>query len=133
MPPQNSKHYQVPFGSDANFVNHPGAADIKVHPKSHNFLLEMRLFCNFSFVYSSSTTNDFRYTHRSTDYRPITPSTAGRGCHVSLCWGLPLVRFRSSNTCGVLDGLTATADQNVRSYDVSCLHTGNEIFFPLSI
>ena len=40
-----------------------------------------------STVYSSSTTNDFRYTHRSTDYRPITRSTAGRGCHVSLCWG----------------------------------------------
>ena len=39
----------------------------------------------FSTVYSS-TTNDFRYTHRSTDYRPITRSTAGRGCHVSLCW-----------------------------------------------
>ena len=28
MPPQNSKHYQVPFGNDANFVNHPGVADI---------------------------------------------------------------------------------------------------------
>ena len=40
----------------------------------------------FSTVYSS-TTNDFRYTHRSTDYRRITRSTAGRGCHVSLCWG----------------------------------------------
>ena len=40
----------------------------------------------FSTVYSS-TTNDFRYTHRSTDYWPITRSTAGRGGHVSLCWG----------------------------------------------
>ena len=40
----------------------------------------------FSTIYSS-TTNDFRYTHRSTDYRRITRSTAGRGCHVSLCWG----------------------------------------------
>ena len=40
----------------------------------------------FSTVYRS-TTNDFRYTHRSTDYRPITRWTAGRGCHVSLCWG----------------------------------------------
>ena len=40
----------------------------------------------FSTVYGS-TTNDFRYTHRSTDYRPITRSTDGRGCHVSLCWG----------------------------------------------
>ena len=28
MPPQNSKHYQVPFGNDANFVNHPGVAAI---------------------------------------------------------------------------------------------------------
>ena len=40
-----------------------------------------------STVYSCSTTNDFRYTHRSTDYRRITRSTDGRGCHVSLCWG----------------------------------------------
>ena len=40
---------------------------------------------SFSTVYSS-TTNDFRYTHRSTDYRPITRLTAGRGCHVSLFW-----------------------------------------------
>ena len=41
----------------------------------------------FPTVYSS-TTNDFRYTHRSTDYRPITTrSTPGRGCHVPLCWG----------------------------------------------
>ena len=50
MPPQNSKHYQVPFGNDANFVNHPGAADIKIHPKYPKFLLDMRYFCNFSFV-----------------------------------------------------------------------------------
>ena len=27
------------------------------------------------------------HPHRSPDYRPITRSTAGRGCHVSLCWG----------------------------------------------
>ena len=38
----------------------------------------------FSTIYSS-TTNDFRYTHRSTDHRTITRPTAGRGCHVSLC------------------------------------------------
>ena len=50
----------------------------------------------FSTVYSS-TTNDFRYTHRSTGYRPITRSTAGRGCLFVtwLCVGgrcaLPLV------------------------------------------
>ena len=46
MPPQNSKHYQVPFGNDANFVNHPGVADIKIQPKSPKFLLDMRYFCN---------------------------------------------------------------------------------------
>ena len=34
-----------------------------------------------------SATNDFRYTQRSTDYRPMTHLTAGRGGHVSLCWG----------------------------------------------
>ena len=39
----------------------------------------------FSTVYSSIT-NDFPYTLRSTDCRPITRWTAGRGCHVSLCW-----------------------------------------------
>ena len=50
MPPQNSKHYQVPFENDANFVNHPGAADINVHPKSPKYLLDMRYLCNFSFV-----------------------------------------------------------------------------------
>ena len=54
-----------------------------------------------STVYSSSTTNDFRYTHRSTDYRPITRSTASRGCHVSLCWGpLPCLLFAlESDAC----------------------------------
>ena len=39
-----------------------------------------------------------------------------------LCVGgpcaLPLVRSCLSKTCGVLDGLTAAAHQNVRSYDV---------------
>ena len=34
MPPQNSKHYHVPFGNDANFVNHPGVAAIKIQKKS---------------------------------------------------------------------------------------------------
>ena len=34
---------------------------------------------------------------------------------------LPLVRFCLCKTCGVLDGLTAAAHQNVRSYDVSFL------------
>ena len=46
----NSKHYQVPFGNDANFVNHPGVAVIKIQPKSPKFLLDMRYFCNFSLV-----------------------------------------------------------------------------------
>ena len=50
MPPQISKHYQVPFGNDTNFVNHPGAADTKIQPKSPKILLDMRYFCNFSLV-----------------------------------------------------------------------------------
>ena len=32
------------------FVNHPGAADIKIQPKYPEFLLDMRYFCNFSLV-----------------------------------------------------------------------------------
>ena len=32
------------------FVNHPGAADNKIQPKSPEFLLDMRYFCNFSLV-----------------------------------------------------------------------------------
>ena len=50
MPPQNSKHYQLLFGNDANFVNHPGAADVKIQTKSPEFLLDMRYICNFSLV-----------------------------------------------------------------------------------
>ena len=50
MPSQNSKHDQVPFGNDANFVNHPGVADIKIQPKIPKFLLDMRYFCNLSLV-----------------------------------------------------------------------------------
>ena len=34
MPQQNSEHYQEPFGNDANFVNHPGAAGIKIQPNT---------------------------------------------------------------------------------------------------
>ena len=29
-PPQNSKHYHVPFGNEANFVNHSSAAAIQI-------------------------------------------------------------------------------------------------------
>ena len=53
MPPQNSKHYnsnKLPFGNDANLVNHPGAAEVEMQPKSPEFLLDMRRFCNFSLV-----------------------------------------------------------------------------------
>ena len=32
------------------FVNHPGAANIKLQPKSPEFLLDMRYFRNFSLV-----------------------------------------------------------------------------------
>ena len=50
MAPQNSKHWQLPFGNYSNFVNHPGAADIEIHPKSPEFHLDMRYFCNLSLV-----------------------------------------------------------------------------------
>ena len=53
MPPKNSKHYnsnQQPFGNDANFANHPGAADMKIQPKSPKLLLDMRYFRNFLLV-----------------------------------------------------------------------------------
>ena len=65
MPPQYSKHYQVPFGNDANCVNHPGAEDIKIHPKSPNFLIEMRFFCNFSFVSLGIRTRSRRCMERT--------------------------------------------------------------------
>ena len=41
---------QLPFGNDANFVNHPGPADVKIQPKSPKFLLDMRYCCSFSLV-----------------------------------------------------------------------------------
>ena len=50
MPPQNSKHFHVPFGKYANCVNHPGVADIEMQPKFPKFLLDMRYFCNFLLV-----------------------------------------------------------------------------------
>ena len=53
VPPQNSKHYNsnlLTFGSYTNFVNHPGAADVKIQPKYPEFLLDMRYFCNFLLV-----------------------------------------------------------------------------------
>ena len=50
MPPKNSKHYQVPFGNYANFVNYSGPTDIKIQPKSPKFVLDVRYFCNFSLV-----------------------------------------------------------------------------------
>ena len=74
----------------------------------------------FSTVYSS-TTNDFRYTRRSTDYRPLRDRQLAVVV-TCLCVGgpcaLPLVCSCLSQTCGVLDGLTAAARQNVHSYDV---------------
>ena len=42
---------KLPFGNDdANFFNHPGAADVKIQPKYQEFLLDMQYFCNFSLV-----------------------------------------------------------------------------------
>ena len=50
------------------FVNHPGAADIKIQPKSPEFLLDMRYFCNFSLVSLGTRPRSRRCT-----------DTAGRG------------------------------------------------------
>ena len=76
----------------------------------------------FSTVYSS--------TIRTTSYTPTEARTTGQlrdrqlaVVVTCLCVGgpcaLPLVRVCLRKTCGVLDGLTAAAHQNVRSYDVS--------------
>ena len=69
---------------------------------------------------------------RTTSYAPTKAQTTGQlrdrqlaVVVTCLCVGgpcaLPLVRFCLCKTCGVLDGLTAAAHQNVRSYDVSFL------------
>ena len=85
----------------------------------------------------SSTTNEFRYTHRSTDYRRITRDRRLAVVVTCLCVGgacaLPLDDSCLGITCGVLDGLTAAThqNQNVRSYDVSFLQ--EMLFFSLSI
>ena len=45
---QNSSNYRLEMMPI--FVNHPDATDIKIQPKSPEFLLDMRCFCNFSLV-----------------------------------------------------------------------------------
>ena len=45
---QNSSNYRLEMMRC--FVNHPGAADIKIQQKSPEFLRDMRYFCNFSLV-----------------------------------------------------------------------------------
>ena len=55
MPPQNSKHYHVPFGNDANFVNHSGVAAIKIQ----------------QFFQNSSSTCGFFATSRSSRSAPV--------------------------------------------------------------
>ena len=44
MSPQNSKHYHVPFGNDANFVNHSGVAAIKIQQFFQNSSSTSRIF-----------------------------------------------------------------------------------------
>ena len=44
---QNFSYY-LPLENDANFGNHPDAVDIKIQPKSQDYLLKMQYFCNFS-------------------------------------------------------------------------------------
>ena len=53
------------FGNDANFVNRPGAADIKIQSKSPKFLLDMRHFCNFSLVSIGIRPRSRRYAERT--------------------------------------------------------------------
>ena len=45
---QNGSNYRLEIMPI--FVNHPGVADIKIQPKSPEFLLDMRYCCNFSLV-----------------------------------------------------------------------------------
>ena len=66
----------------------------------------------FSTIYRS-TTNDFRYTHRSTDY------CVGGPC------ALPLVGSCLGKTCGVLDGLTAPESERPLVRRI-ILFTGNK-------
>ena len=66
MPPQNFKRYQVPFGNDATFVNHPGAADIKILTKSSKFLtFRHAVFCKFSLVSLGIRPRSRRYAERT--------------------------------------------------------------------
>ena len=46
---QNFCNY-LPFGNDANVENHPDAADVKIQPKSQDYLLNKQYFCNLSLV-----------------------------------------------------------------------------------
>ena len=46
---QNISNYRLEI-NDANFVDHQGAADVKIQPKFPKFLLDMHYFCNFSLV-----------------------------------------------------------------------------------
>ena len=54
MPPQNSKRYQVFFGNDANFVNHPGAADIIIQPYLRNSSSTCGIFATSRLSHSAS-------------------------------------------------------------------------------
>ena len=47
------------------FVNHPGAADIKVQPKYPKFLLDMLYFCNFSLISLGIRPRSRRCTERT--------------------------------------------------------------------
>ena len=39
-----------PFGNDDNFGNYPDAADVKIQPKSQDYLIKIQYFCNISLV-----------------------------------------------------------------------------------
>ena len=63
VPPQNSKHHHVPFGNDANFVNHSGVAAIKIQ----------------QFFQNSSSTLARLARHLSAFTSMCRTDTAGRG------------------------------------------------------
>ena len=54
----------LPFGNDANFGNHPDAADVKIQPKYQDYLIKTQYFCNFSLVSLSIHPHSRRGTER---------------------------------------------------------------------
>ena len=130
----HSSHICVPFSGTFLVGVHPWAKKKKTKEKCKSLSAfstreqgSTREFAGrtkFHVIFRRST-DDFPYTHQSTDCRPIARSTAGIVV-TCLCVGgscaLPLARSCLCKTCRVFDGLAAAARQNARSYD------GRDIF-----